>query len=110
MQGIWVPKLVFANTEQKINTKNDEKAFAVARYMFIFLPIDLIYLMLSLHNFVPNMICAKAPCSPSNRRDAAYAHSDITVLDNIFIFEVSHPPLVRHFSQYLLRAKRIPLS
>ena len=31
MQGIWVPKLVFSNTEQKINTKNDEKAFAVAR-------------------------------------------------------------------------------
>ena len=30
-QGIWVPKLVFSNTEQKINTKNDEKAFAVAR-------------------------------------------------------------------------------
>ena len=55
MQGIWVLKLVFANTEQKINTKNDEKAFAVARYMYILLPIDLIHLMLSLHNFVPNM-------------------------------------------------------
>ena len=67
MQGIWVPKLVFANTEQKINTKNDEKAFAVARYMYILLPIDLIYLMLSLHNFVPNMISAKAPNSVSNR-------------------------------------------
>ena len=64
MQGIWVPKLVFANTEQKINTKNDEKAFAVARYMYIFLPIiDLIHLMLSLHNFVPNM---KAPHSVYN--------------------------------------------
>ena len=46
----------------------------------------------------------------SNRRDAAYAHSDITVLDNIFIFEVSHPSLVHHLSQYLLRVKRIPLS
>ena len=32
MQSIWVPKLVFSNTEQKIITKNDEKAFAVARY------------------------------------------------------------------------------
>ena len=31
MQSIWVPKLVFSNTEQKIITKNDEKAFAVAR-------------------------------------------------------------------------------
>ena len=30
-QGIWVPKLVFVNTEKKLNTKNDEKAFAVAR-------------------------------------------------------------------------------
>ena len=30
-QGIWVPKLVFSNTEQKINTQNDEEAFAVAR-------------------------------------------------------------------------------
>ena len=67
MQGIWVPKLVFANTEQKINTKNDEKAFAVARYMCILLPIDLIYLMLSLHNFVPNTMSAKAPNSVSNR-------------------------------------------
>ena len=66
MQGIWVPKLVFANTEQKINTKNDEKAFAVARYMYIFLPKDLIYLMLSLHNLVPNMISAKAPLSVYN--------------------------------------------
>ena len=44
-----MPKLVFANTEQKINTKNDEKAFAVARYMYILLHIDLIHLMLSLH-------------------------------------------------------------
>ena len=30
-QGIWVPKLVFVNTEKKLNTKNDAKAFAVAR-------------------------------------------------------------------------------
>ena len=30
-QGIWVPKLVFVNTEKKLNTKNDDKAFAVAR-------------------------------------------------------------------------------
>ena len=31
IQGIWVPSLVFSNTEQKMITKNDEKAFAVAR-------------------------------------------------------------------------------
>ena len=31
LQGIWVPKLVFVNTEKKLNTKNDDKAFAVAR-------------------------------------------------------------------------------
>ena len=31
-QGIWVPKLVFVNTEKKLNTKNDDKAFAVARW------------------------------------------------------------------------------
>ena len=29
-QAIWVPKLVFVNTEK--NTKNDDKAFSVARY------------------------------------------------------------------------------
>ena len=34
-QGIWVPKLVFVNTEKKLNTKNDDKAFAVARWDFI---------------------------------------------------------------------------
>ena len=88
--------------------------------MYIFLPIiDLIYLMLSLHNFVPTWSLRKdlvlslqlqLLCSPLNRRDAAYAHSDITVLDNIFIFEVSHPSLVRNFSRNLLRVKRIPLS
>ena len=32
-QDIWVPKLLFANTEKKINTLNDDKAFAVARYL-----------------------------------------------------------------------------
>ena len=32
LQGIWVPKLVFVNTEKKLNTKNDDKAFAVARW------------------------------------------------------------------------------
>ena len=32
-QGIWVPKLVFVNTEKKLNTKNDDKAFAVARWV-----------------------------------------------------------------------------
>ena len=31
-QAIWVPKLVFVNTEKKLNTKNDDKAFSVARY------------------------------------------------------------------------------
>ena len=30
-QGIWVPKLVFSNTEEKDNTLNDDKAFTVAR-------------------------------------------------------------------------------
>ena len=32
IQGIWVPKLVFSNTEGKDNTLNDDKAFTVARY------------------------------------------------------------------------------
>ena len=27
-----MPKLVFVNTEKKLNTKNDDKAFAVARW------------------------------------------------------------------------------
>ena len=35
IQGVWVPKLVFSNTEQKLNTKNDEKAFAVARFVIL---------------------------------------------------------------------------
>ena len=30
-KSIWVPKLVFINTEKKENTQNDNKAFAVAR-------------------------------------------------------------------------------
>ena len=30
-QSIWVPKLVFTNTEKKESTQNDNKAFAVAR-------------------------------------------------------------------------------
>jgi hypothetical protein len=30
-QGIWVPKLVLSNTEEKVSTKNDEKAFTLAR-------------------------------------------------------------------------------
>ena len=31
-EGIWVPSLVFSNTEAKVNTVNDPKAFAVARW------------------------------------------------------------------------------
>ena len=31
-EGIWVPSLVFSNTEEKVNTVNDPKAFAVARF------------------------------------------------------------------------------
>ena len=38
-QGIWVPQLVFSNTDEKINTKNDEKTFAVARYRELFLKL-----------------------------------------------------------------------
>ena len=30
-----MPKLVFVNTEKKLNTKNDDKAFAVASWDFI---------------------------------------------------------------------------
>ena len=30
-QSIWVPKLMFTNTENKETTQNDNKAFAVAR-------------------------------------------------------------------------------
>ena len=30
-QSIWVPKLVFTNTDKKESTQNDNKAFAVAR-------------------------------------------------------------------------------
>ena len=32
-EAIWVPSLVFSNTEQKANTVNDPKAFALARFM-----------------------------------------------------------------------------
>ena len=31
-EGIWVPSLVFSNTEEQANTVNDPKAFAVARF------------------------------------------------------------------------------
>ena len=40
-QGIWVPQLVFSNTDEKINTKNDEKTFAVARYRELFFEADI---------------------------------------------------------------------
>ena len=33
-EGIWVPSLVFSNTEAKVNTVNDPKAFAVARFYY----------------------------------------------------------------------------
>ena len=33
-EGIWVPSLVFSNTEEKVNTVNDPKAFAVARFYY----------------------------------------------------------------------------
>ena len=32
-EGIWVPSLVFSNTEERQNTVNDQKAFAVARFV-----------------------------------------------------------------------------
>ena len=32
-EGIWVPSLVFSNTEAKVNTVNDPKAFAVVRFV-----------------------------------------------------------------------------
>ena len=28
---VWVPELVFSNTEKKLNTQNDDKSFAVVR-------------------------------------------------------------------------------
>ena len=30
-KGVWVPELVFSNTEAKLNTQNDDKLFAVVR-------------------------------------------------------------------------------
>ena len=46
-EGIWVPSLVFSNTEAKVNTVNDPKAFAVARsdhfllLIGVFIPMNL---------------------------------------------------------------------
>ena len=84
-QGIWVPKLVFSNTDEKINTKNDEKTFAVARYRELFFEADICLIRVPKPLVrVPHSTCSLM----SLRRDAAYTHSDLTVLDNIFIFEV----------------------
>ena len=35
-ESIWVPQLVFFNTEEKVTTVNDAKAFAVTRFYFAF--------------------------------------------------------------------------
>ena len=67
-QGIWVPKLVFVNTEKKLNTKNDAKAFAVARWE-VTSWTRLIFI---------------------SRRNSSYTKSEHSVLDNIYIFEVTH--------------------
>ena len=45
----------------------------------------------------------------SHRRDAAYTHSDLTVLDNIFIFEVLHSIMCFN-DNLMLREKRIRSS
>ena len=67
-----MPKLVFVNTEKKLNTKNDDKAFAVARWVRCLFkrPTGLI--------------------SISTRRNSSYTKSGHSVLDNIYIFEVTH--------------------
>ena len=68
-QGIWVPKLVFSNTEEKDNTLNDDKAFTVARYNLV---------EITEHSFFDHP-----------RRDSLYEVSEDTTKDNIYIFEVS---------------------
>ena len=66
--SIWVPQLVFFNTEEKVTTANDNKAFTVTRST----TADQISVSLS------SMF----------RRDSQHGFSELSVKDNIFIFEV----------------------
>ena len=79
-QGIWVPKLVFSNTEEKDNTLNDDKAFTVARYNFVGITENSFF--------------------DHPRRDSLYEVSEDTAKDNIYIFEVSpHKAKLKRNSQ-----------
>ena len=62
-----MPKLVFVNTEKKLNTKNDDKAFAVARWD----------------------VKSRSGLISISRRNSSYTKSGHSVLDNIYIFEVT---------------------
>ena len=90
-EGIWVPSLVFSNTEEKVNTVNDPKAFAVVRFVD---HCDNGVQVPSL-DYDKSQQILKGSLNMSFgffRRDSDYGYSDDTVAENIYIFEVFTRP------------------
>ena len=83
--SIWVPQLVFFNTEEKVTTANDNKAFTVTRSSTAY------QISVSLSSMF--------------RRDSQHGFSELSVKDNIFIFEVGFASQFGMFHVLYCRAR-----